>query len=48
MAERYLVRVQAYRYDPQKKGVKMVTIASKSMAPQDAKAILDLLQREGS
>jgi hypothetical protein len=42
---RYLVRVQSYRYDPQSKGVKMVTIASRSMTPQGAKAILDLLQR---
>jgi hypothetical protein len=44
-AERYLVRVQSYHYDPQTKGVKMVTIASRSMTLQGVKPILDLLQR---
>jgi hypothetical protein len=42
---RYLVRIQSYRYDPQSKGVKMVTIASRSMTIQGVKPILDLLQR---
>jgi hypothetical protein len=44
-AERYLVRVQTYRYDPRTKGVKMTTIASRSMTAQGAKPILDILQR---
>ena len=41
---RYLVRVQSYHYDPLTKGVKMVTIASRSMTLQGVKAILDLFQ----
>jgi len=42
---RYLVRVQSYHYDPLTKGVKMVTIASRSMTIQGVKPILELLQR---